>query len=198
MQKPSFLFLLIIIGIALLGIYESESGTQTTTAFVRFSALTAYLLLCISLIIGPLVTIWPKEYAQIIEPRRAIGIASFVFILFHIFLVASAYFSWNISKILSMTPLIIGAAAAVIVFILTITSCDYAIKVLGPVGWKKIQQMNYLAFILVTVHFLMKANGLFKNNLPINPAEFGLITLGLITVVLQIAGFVARRNKPKK
>lgn len=185
--------MLIIIGIALIGVYEALSGVQTVNAFVRFFALSAYFLLCISLIIGPLVTFWPKEYAQIIEPRRAVGLASVVFMLLHVFLVASSYFNWAIDQILSAVPLVIGAVALVIALILAIISCDYAIKVLGPELWKRIQQINYLLFVLVSVHFLMKANGLFKT--PINLAEVALVMLGLITVIMQIAGFVARKGR---
>lgn len=177
----------------MIGVYEALSGVQTVNAFVRFFALSAYFLLCISLIIGPLVTFWPKEYAQIIEPRRSVGLASVVFMLLHVFLVASSYFNWAIDQILSTVPLVIGAVALVIALILAITSCDYAVKVLGPVWWKRIQQINYLLFVLVSVHFVMKANGLFKT--PINLAEVALVILGLITVVMQIAGFVARRRK---
>ncbi|MFH1785505.1 MAG: ferric reductase-like transmembrane domain-containing protein [Candidatus Micrarchaeota archaeon] len=181
----------------LLGFYETMNSESTTVAFVRFSALAAYLLLCITLLIGPLVTLWPKEFAQIVEPRRAIGIASFVFVLLHVFLSMAHYFSWDINGIFSVPPMAIGTVALILLFLLTITSCDFAIKKLGAVWWKRIQQFNYLAFILVTIHFVMKANGLFKGN-SINLAEVSLIVLGAATVVLQIVGFVTRGRKNQK
>ncbi|VVC04531.1 Sulfoxide reductase heme-binding subunit YedZ [Candidatus Bilamarchaeum dharawalense] len=200
MQKISFLFLLLILGIALIGVYQSMFPVPTVTAYDRFFALSSFFLLCISLIIGPLVTIWPKEYAQLIEPRRAVGITTFIFIVLHFFLAMTSVFNWQLNVILASVPSLVAVLATVILLILTLTSSDFAVKVLGPVWWKRIQQFNYLAFILSFVHFVLRANGLFTpigTKVFVNLSEVALVLLGVATVGLQIAGFVTRKNREK-
>lgn len=200
MQKISFLFLLLVIGIALIGIYEAFSGSVASVSFVRFFALSGFFLLCLSLIIGPLVVFWPKEYATLIEPRRAVGLLAFFFTAFHVILVMSLYLNWQIALVISQLSLLIAVPAVLILLVLALTSNDFAVRKLGMIWWKRIQIFNYLAFILVFVHFIMNANGLFvrtETGLFINFAEVGLVLLGIVTVGLQIAGFLMRKSMTK-
>jgi DMSO/TMAO reductase YedYZ heme-binding membrane subunit len=91
----------------------------------------------------------------------------------------------------------VAVPATVILLILTITSSDFAVKKLGPVWWKRVQQFNYFAFVLVFVHFIQRANGLFVQNgngTFVNIMEVSLVALGVITIGLQIVGFVTRKR----
>ena len=95
MQKPSWLFLLLLCGVALIGAYQSLFQIGAATSYVRFFALAGYFLLCVTLIIGPLTVLWPKEFAAYVEPRRAVGISCFVFAIIHGLLVLGPRWGWN-------------------------------------------------------------------------------------------------------
>jgi DMSO/TMAO reductase YedYZ heme-binding membrane subunit len=60
--------------------------------------------------------------------------------------------------------------------------------------WKFVQRFVYLAFILSFLHFVLYTNGLFvpiqNGKIFVNLIEVGLILLGLLTILLQIGGFV--------
>lgn len=199
MQKSSFLFLLILTAVSLLGAYHAlVPEPSAATAIIRFLALAAFFLLCVSLLIGPLVVFWPQKFVQLIEPRRAVGIAAFVFCSLHVFLAASLYFSWDIGAMVAFLPLVIAIPAYIIMLALALTACDFAVNTLGMAKWKTIQRFAYLAFVLLFVHFLLQSTGLYaKNGKPatLNFAELALLALGIATVAFQIAGFVTFRKR---
>jgi len=198
MNKTSFLFLLLIGAVILLGAYNSLFPVPASTAFIRFFGLSAFMLLCVSLIIGPLALIWPATFAQLIEPRRAIGITTFVFVLLHLVLLALARFDSDFVATLFSTNPIVTVSATVLLLALTLTSSDSAVKVLGAGLWKNIQRFNYLAFVLSFTHFILLSNGLFTNVrgvMFVNISEVAMVALGIVTVLLQAAGFITRKRK---
>lgn len=197
MNKASLLYLILFGAIALIGAYEALFPLPAPTAFTRFFALSAYLLLCVSLMIGPLVVLRPKEFVQLMEPRRAVGIACFIFVLLHVLLAVSIGFGGNIGVLFYGANMWVATLATLILLALTLTSSDYAIRKLGPAAWKNIQRLNYLAFALASLHFISYATGLFVNvngNMFVNAAEVSFLLLGVLTVILQVAGFAARRK----
>lgn len=198
MQKPGFLFLILFCAVALIGAYQALFPVPSATSFGRFFALSGYLLLCVTLIIGPLALFWPKEYAPIIEPRRAVGIACFVFALLHALLVVAVRWGWDFGPLLSGPGLFAAVPATLVLLALALTSSDYAIKMMGPGVWKNVQRFNYLAFAFSTLHFLLLSNGLFRQvggKLFVNAAEALLLALGIATAILQVAGFAERRRR---
>ncbi len=185
MLKSSLLYLILLISIGLVGLYYSFQFASSPSAMPRFFGLITFMLVCVSLIIGPLSTLFPHRFSVLIEPRRAIGIASFVFAIFHLTLVAGLSFGWDLSFIpVSPIPLL----SLALLFVLAITSTDYAVKHLGPDNWKNVQRLNYAVFVFAFVHFA-------SNILGFNPIELAMIVLGIATIVLQIAGFVKRTSK---
>ncbi|MEW6748130.1 MAG: ferric reductase-like transmembrane domain-containing protein [Candidatus Micrarchaeota archaeon] len=194
MQKSSFLFLLIIIAVALIGAYQPLETSSGITGFIRFFALSSYFLICVSLVLGPLALFWPQTFGQTIEPRRAIGISAFAFALLHM-LILVARVDGNVALLLNGIDAVVSITAAIILLVLTLTSSDYAVRTLGPGLWKNIQRFNYLAFVLVTVHFLLKANGLRLDGL--NISEAVLLVFGIATIFIQLAGFMERKARMK-
>ncbi len=89
MNKTDELFLAIIIVLAALAGYEALFPPPASTALIRFLALGGFFLVCAALSIGPLAVLSPKTFAAMMEPRRAVGIASFAFVLLHFLLVLS-------------------------------------------------------------------------------------------------------------
>ena len=164
MNKTSFLFLLTLIAFAAINYFY---GNTTILGIFGF------LLICLSLILGPVSMIFN---IHLIEPRRAVGIAAFVFVLFHF-----------IGRIELITTVPITIPTVAILVILTLTSSDYAIKILGPVLWKNIQRLTYLVFIFSAIHFLNFSN--------YNPVELFVSGVVILTIILQVIGFFVRRAK---
>ncbi|MCX8195198.1 MAG: ferric reductase-like transmembrane domain-containing protein [Candidatus Micrarchaeota archaeon] len=201
MQKSSALFLVVLAGVALLGAYQAfVQAPSPASAVIRFLGLSSFFLLCISLLIGPLAVFKP-QFSSLIEPRRAVGLAAFVFLFFHYLLVAAVYFKFDFSKIIGMFDLAIAIPAFIIILAAALTSSDWAYAKLGAGRWKAIQRLVYVAFALSFAHFLLKANGLFQaDGRPFAPnlAEALLVLLGAITIAAQIAGFFAFRSRQAK
>jgi len=202
MQKSSMLFLAILAGLALLGAYQAfVPAPFPATAAIRFLGLGAFFLLCVSLIIGPLAVLRPSQFASLVEPRRAIGLAAFAFLLLHYLLVASLYFKFDFSKIIALPPLAIALPALALFFIVALTSFDWAVSKLGMNRWKAIQRLTYIAFVLVFAHFILKANGLLsQDGKPLQPnlAEIALVFLGAATILLQVFAFFEYRKRKQK
>ncbi len=196
MQKSSMLFFLLLVSLALLGGYYATLEGQPAQILIRFMGVSAFLLLCVSLMIGPLFVFRPKEFAQLVEPRRAVGLSAFVFVLVHGLLVTALYFGWNIEIMLGFLPLQIGAAAAIILLVIAAVSNDFALARLGP-WWKRIQQLNYIAFVLSMFHFLAQS-GITTGARPTNIAEYALLALGALVIVMQVAGFIVRKGRSAK
>ncbi len=200
-MKQSYLFLALFAAIALVGAYHALFAVPVAVAFTRFLALSGFLLLCTSLMIGPLAVLWPKGFAPLVEARRAVGVSAFVFVLLHFLLTAAVIFKWQLAPlILSGTPFWAAISATLMLFALTITSTDHAIRFLGASNWKNLQRLAYVAFALSFAHFLLKANGLFANaggKAFVNLAEVFALALGILTILLQIAGFLKRRESAK-
>ncbi len=201
MQKTSFLFLLILLGVALIGAYHALFPLlPAATIFGRFFALSALFILCVSLIIGPLAVINSK-YASLIEPRRAVGIAAFVFVAIHVLLELDFAFGFNFSTVLGYFPMQLAVPAAVILLAMALTSSDWAVKKMGMGKWKTLQMFVYPAFLLIAGHFVLSANGLFVKTQAgtfVNLAEAAVLALCGVTVLMQVYGFYLRKKRGAK
>ncbi|MBM3282551.1 MAG: hypothetical protein FJY86_04410 [Candidatus Diapherotrites archaeon] len=178
MQKGSLLFWLIMIGIVLLSVYESFFTLSTSVVFTRLFALIAFFLLCVALAIGPLVTFWPTVFGAWMEPRRAVGLSAFIFMLAYYFLVIVNRFDFDFSMVFSDIQYWIAVPAMAIFGLLAFTSTDFAVRKLGFGNWKKIQRLVYGAFILTLGHFYLSQTGviviLANGGAFLNLAEAGL------------------------
>jgi len=200
MQKSSFLFFLIIAATVGLASYQALFPLPGGIAFVRFLGLEAFLLLCVSLSIGPIATINPS-YAQLIEPRRAVGLAAFLLTVGHVFLAVSIEYNWQLAIALTQMPIIAAVVAGAMMTLLAITSSDYAVKLLGMKNWKRVQSLNYVLFALSFAHFVLQSNGLFaplNNQTFVNLAEVAAVLAGAAVVVLQIWGAATRAARVSK
>ncbi len=199
MNKSSELFLALFAALALLAFYEAFFPVSAALALTRFLALSAFLLLCVSLLIGPLALLRPQPFAQLIESRRAVGVAAFLFMAAHF--LASFLFSLdgNPSFVFAQPPLLVAALAIVVYFAMALTSTNWAVRTMGFVNWKTLHRLTYPAFVLVLAHFLLKSNGLFVTapggKTFLNLAEVALLLLAAVTIVLQGWGFFEKRKR---
>ncbi len=180
-------------------LYYSLFPIPASTEAIRFFAVSGFLLLCVSLIIGPLVTFFPKKFAPLLKERRAVGVIAFILILAHFALVFALAYNYNLVFLFSIFSIVIAVPAMIILFLLACTSFDKAIRKMGFSKWKLLQRFNYIAFILSFVHFVLNLNGYFvllpSGLVFVNIAEVLLIILGVITIILQIAGFFKKRQQ---
>ena len=142
--------------------FWSKSGIPFSHQINRAWADVSILLLCISLMIGPLVRISP-QFKLLIPWRRDIGLWFAITSLIHIGLLAQLHLKWNLlrfffneeGKLLKQTAHAsnwIGLVALLGMIVLSVTSNRYSEKLLGSSSWKFVQQSAYSVFWLVVLH----------------------------------------------
>ncbi|VVC00018.1 Sulfoxide reductase heme-binding subunit YedZ [uncultured archaeon] len=196
MQKGSFLFFLILAGVALIGAYSALFPLPSDVIMVRFLALSALFILSVSLMMGPLAVMNPK-YASLIEPRRAVGLAGFIFAVLHILLAISLELGWQLGVVFGYAPILVAVPATLVLLAMALSSSDFAVQKLGA-NWKRLHQLIYIAFILILAHFVLQSNGLFAKTSAgtfVNLAEIGVLLVAFAAVLMQLYGFYLRRKR---
>ncbi len=196
MDKGSFLWMVMVAALAALAAYNALFDVPPSTAVARFLGLGGFLLLCASLMIGPLAIIAPKEFAILLAHRRAVGIASFAFVLGHFAISFLITYGGQLQSVLAIESGIYALLALVIFVVLAATSMDWAVK--NVPNWKNVQRLAYVAFIFAFYHFVMQANGLFTKvgrQTFVNISEIAMVGLGIATVALQAYGFYIVRKR---
>jgi sulfoxide reductase heme-binding subunit YedZ len=131
------------------------------TKYTELYALTAVVLLYITLLIGPVRFIWKTmPYSeQVNKSRRALGVSAFYFALLH---ACFAFFGdlggFEGLSYLGNTYLwaiILSFIALIILYLLAITSFDAVIQRMTFKRWKILQRFVYLAGVLILVHALL-------------------------------------------
>ena len=188
------MWFLIIIALTFLLAEQAFSGLDSSISIVRFFGNAGLLMFCVALIIGPLTLFFPK-WAELIEPRRAVGLSAFLFILVHMFLANYIYFGFDPELMQAEISLTIGFIAFLLLIPVTLTSFDVAIRKLGNSKWKLVQRISYIAFIIALIHVIMM-----KLSAPLtgNVGEIFIVLLVITTIILQIAGFVIKLKKSKE
>ncbi len=206
MLKASFLYGLIVFlfGITVfhMGYVRNYEGYILTANFL---GLSGFVMIAVSLMLGPLMVIDPKRFASLIEARRSIGVAGFFFLLFHYLVVLTKYYSLDMEAIFRDPSKLFGSIALWIFSILALTSTDLAVKYLTPVKWKNLQRLIYIAFPFSFIHFILELDDSYFSQKPLDlenifyhlPELFAIL-LGFVTIALQLAGFYIVRNKKKR
>lgn len=169
--------------------------------FNRNVADASYILLCLTLILGPLVKFIPP-LRFLLPWRRELGIAFTVSAVLHV-TIYTASFQWDVLRFFSEAnrqgearllenPFSIanwiGLLAILYAVVLALTSNDIAQQFLGR-GWKFLQQQSYTLFVLVALHTLIFIYLIF--NPGSEPGHFRpvFIWATAITIVMQTAGY---------
>ncbi len=190
-------FLVLIVLCALFAI--KLWGMHPVHFWNRIMADASFVMLCLTLIIGPAVQFVPRLWP--LSPwRRELGVVAALAALVHVVIYMKS-FRWNPLGffIERGTPHLVwkrdafassnwvGLLALGIILILALTANDFSQKWLGK-GWKFLQQQNYGLFALTFVHiflFLYLVNEVSRGSV-----YTVFWWLSLITVGFQIAGFV--------
>lgn len=149
------------------GLKTYPAGHQADPAVLLIRALgsAAFLMLTVTLMIGPLARLSPR-FLPFLYNRRHLGVMTF--------LVAAAHFGLSLAwyhasgplnpfvSLLVSNPLyqsaegfpfeIFGLAAFAILFLMAATSHDFWLKNLSPTVWKLLHMLVYAAFGLLVLH----------------------------------------------
>lgn len=99
---------------------------------------------------------------SLIKFRRAIGVTCFGFVVLHLL-------TWAVldvqrldrvwADIVKRPYITVGMAGLLLMLPLAITSNNWSVRKLGPVAWRRLHRLTYLAAVLGAVHYLMLVKG---------------------------------------
>ena len=117
----------------------------------------ALVFLGLALAITPLRRI--LRYGPLIDVRRMIGVASFIYIAAHLtlFFADQSYsFIKFFTEITKRIYLIIGAFAWIGLAVLAATSTDAMVRRLGGMRWRRLHQLIYVISLLALIHYFQQ------------------------------------------
>ncbi len=151
-------------------------------AIIRSFAFAGMTLISASLFSSALF-LWVPRLAQYWRFRRYLGVSGFVLIFLHVQAVMKLYFNFDTSVVYFsfnplVNPIIFGSIAFMILFLLAVTSNDWAVQKLTPKVWKALHRFVYIAYISAIFHFFLMAPSGALNNLA------GYLLIGMTAAAL--------------
>ncbi len=157
--KASAFALVLLPGIRL--IYQTAAGEFGLLAMAYggltyWSGVWATVVLLMALAVTPIIVVfrWPA----LIGVRRMMGVMALIYTIAHIIL----YFglrSWNFDKIgietVTRLTLFVATLSTIGLIILGATSLDAAIRRMGPKGWQRLHNTNYIISALALLHVVL-------------------------------------------
>ncbi len=138
------------------------------TLIIRVTALTAFTLLNLILMIGPLARL-DDRFLPLLYNRRHLGVSMFFLALIHgVFSIIQFHALGDANPIVSVFTSnqnyqsisefpfqILGFIALVILFLMAATSHDFWLKNLSPKVWKGLHMLVYVAYALLILHIAL-------------------------------------------
>lgn len=126
-----------------------------------YSGYIGTILLFVSLMLSPLLKLFPKTalFKSLSRFRREIGLSTFFYICFHLlaFLMTTYYKKGYIDLRKFFHPVILpGFLAFLLMIPLAATSNNASVKRIGGKNWKRLHKLVYLAEALVFLHILLQ------------------------------------------
>ncbi|MBI1389195.1 MAG: hypothetical protein GC154_12180 [bacterium] len=142
--------------------FWTKAGLPRVHQINRSWADASIVFLAVTLLIGPLVRLWP-DLKTLTLWRRDMGMWFGITALIHICVLLQMNLHWNVLrffmdedhhllKAAAHASNWIGLVAIVITLVLMGTSNGWSERFLGPGGWKWIQQSSYSVFYLSYLH----------------------------------------------
>lgn len=197
--------------IALVGgylLYVTRPYPDVLTRLSFSSAYPALILLCATLLVGPLKILTRQRLPISIDLRRDIGIWAGMVALFHVGVgqcvhlrgrpwLYYIYENWQQEHFLPIRHDLFGLAnytgliATLILLALLATSSDALLRKLGAPNWKQLQRLNYGCFALVAIHTFVYQEGIESQTLRF--LATAIVAVGVV-LALQLAGYLRRRR----
>lgn len=139
---------------------NNNLGADPVKAVERSLGEVGLKLLVVTLLITPL-----RSFVglNLIKFRRAFGVMAFVYVLFHFFAWMSLDLAFRWSEIfrdLYRRPyIIVGMVGLLTLLPLALTSTNAAIRKMGPVAWRRLHRLTYVAALAGTIHYIMLVKG---------------------------------------
>ena len=177
--------------------FGDELGVDPVKAIEHQLGLWGLWWLIASLAVTPLMRM---AGLRLLKFRRAIGVLAFFYVLAHllVWLILDVQIPSQIwADILRRPYITVGMAAFLMLVPLALTSNDWSLRRLGPLRWRRLHQLAYLAIPLGALHFTMLVKGW-----QIEPLLYLAAILALLALRFQprrtnrAGGAVARARQP--
>ena len=192
-------------------LYVTRPHTDVLSRASFATAYPALVLLCATLLIGPLNLLRHRPNPVSIDLRRDVGIWAGILAILHtaigqcvhlrgrpwlyyVYGPAEHHHGLAVRHDLFGFANYTGAFATLIVVLLFATSNDYSLRALGTGQWKQLQRWNYAAAALVVLH-AFGYQGIEKQHSQFVAA---VITCVTVTLALQCVGFRMRQSAGRK
>ena len=179
----------------------ADKGNISVTMSNAFGYLS-FSFISLALIVSPIRTLWPTFSLNpaIFMARRAIGICAFFFALFHYIIQLFLNFGGDVNLVFfyALGPggfgLLLGPISLTIMFLLFITSFDFAVQKLGK-KWYTLHKLIYLAYPLIIYHAY--SIGLDFQNTGPNAYSVSFFVIAIATMLLELARAYKVMTKPR-
>ncbi len=193
-------YLAVFIGVTL----WRKPGATLETVAIRALGTCAFLLLHVTLSIGPLARL-DRRFLPLLYNRRHLGVTTFALAAGHgLFSLVQFHAFGNVNPLVSLLTSngryeslaqfpfqVLGAAALVVLFLMAATSHDFWLANLTPPVWKALHMAVYLAYGLLVAHIAL---GILQAER--SPVLAGLLGFGVVWVagLHLVAGWRERRG----
>jgi methionine sulfoxide reductase heme-binding subunit len=138
------------------GAVTNSLGPDPTAAITFATGLTTLRLLTLSLAITPLRQLFPR-LSWLIKFRRLLGLFAFFYATLHLMTWVALYTAFDVnamnSDIVKRRFITVGVLAWLLLFPLTATSTNWAIRKLGGKRWNRLHKLVYFAAVCSIVHY---------------------------------------------
>ena len=185
-----WLFSVVLFNILLVGwLFFVENSDEQLRLWVIYTALISFFYFVLSFSAGSLYSISPNSVTTFIrQDRRYIGLSFALGHTFHLAAIVPFYIVMQERP--SIVQVVGGGLGYLTIYVMAVTSNDWAVKKLGFKRWKQIHWFgaNYIAIIFIYSYFYTLFAGQFK---------LTSVLLGCIIVlcfILKVANFFRSKN----
>ncbi len=157
LRVATLIVLLIPAAKALIEANAIATSARPLNELIHRAGFWALMFLGLALAITPLRRV--LRYGPLIDVRRMIGVASFIYIAAHLalFFADQSYsFAKFFTEITRRVYLIIGALAWIGLAVLAATSTDAMVRRLGGMRWRRLHQLIYVIALLALIHYFQQ------------------------------------------
>jgi sulfoxide reductase heme-binding subunit YedZ len=163
-HKLFALAVIIDVGVGLLVVpaFTNSLGANPVEKLLHVSGEIAIWMLGAVLALTPLRVLFPKSalVSALNRHRRHIGVGSFIYGLLHF--ACHVLYQGNLEDLLDSfsKPFIwFGSAGLILLFVLALTSNNFAVRKLGGKKWKRLHRLAYVAAALLIYHQIIAGKG---------------------------------------
>ena len=198
--------------------YMGRPELSSSHRIWRATGDVSFVLLFLTLLVGPLSKIWNKAIAALTW-RRQLGIWFAIAALLHTLLIFDGWLNWSVDKFLGYEYVaqlnqvvllqpgfglanLLGLVALVFTILLLATSSDKALRYFGGSSWKHLQNFAYLIFYLGSLHaiyfvFFHFNQAMYLGRSISNWIKYYLLMLVITLILVQTVAFCKTFKKRK-